>query len=227
MVHYCDVNSLRIGAASAKKLGTENDFFLPETEAFLNQNIETPLSRLVSKIVNLCNDVVPNIIISEEETSILKDYILSLLSRNNLFQRSVKDNFTFGQFLPDKEIRSFSVQYTLQKTQTDKNPFQNYNIGIIHILRKSIDRSLVVPRNGFYMTDSINNSSTVVAPLSPNSAVCLCDKQNIFHVIDDDASLDDLNLKAFFYEKQLSQGFIATNNKQELQHIKHIIESMS
>lgn len=168
--HYFkyDISSNEVKKAFPRKTFTEKDYYSEKMELALNQQIETPLKKLLVRVKSLPND--PEVFTIDSELIDLGwNYLCSLLARSPNLHKTYSSHLYFGQFAMtiqqqhDKAVRSgihlagewlndknFDFSFILNHTST---PFMIPTRGIIEC--------------------AINHVLCLVAPLNPWCAILL------------------------------------------------------
>lgn len=224
-LHYLSIYDSKIYRGYAKTLNTKLGYYSNETEEILNTCIETPFSRVVEKILK--HDFSSNLDITQKENVIIKDFLVSLLSRNPQMYNEIKNNSVFLQFMSieDVEKHDFAVDMVMQY---GRNLFDDY---YVFLVKNITHLPFVLPMCGVYHF-TYNDHNANIFPFSPEFAFMLLPKELAVHwvkdntrfviLINDEQYIRKFNLYAYLEQKEMEYptdvfgGWVASNNEDVL-----------
>ena len=230
-VFHLDLTLQRIRSCSSDILGTEYGYFSDEMEQYLSKKIEKPFSELVSSVRAFLNSDCPllEMPIAFEDTC--KRYISSAMYRSGLALKMLIQGSVTAPFVSAQENHDDLVRVGLQHNNGIFPQLADYEM-IVLVNRTQVQ--FVVPRNCFFEVSS-HSVKCLIAPISPDCALCLAPKEFRREIIEDAESrmgfLDNAedvwvsNNHALQFEYVFNHGFVAAANKTELQNLLKYLNS--
>lgn len=216
---YCyDVNSGEIKKGHAKSLNTEENYYSEDTEKFLSNCIENPMSTIIKAFEKAENK---KICLPNNYDSIVINYARALICRGQRIKRSVAKNSISYQFLDEQSKNNYNVNAGLYHAEKE-GLFDGYSIELL--LNRS-DIPLVLPLCGIYECHT-KYTTFLVIPVTPIYAFILIPgKSEHFkeafspsvhcsEVESDFVML--LNEIAFYTEIDTNKMFVVSNCQKEL-----------
>lgn len=228
-VFHLDLDKRRIRSCSSDKLGAEYGYYSEAMEQYLNQTIETPFSKLAASVKKfLDNDHYNEMPLTVENTC--KRYVSAAMYRSGLALNELMQGSITAPFCAEQENHDDLVFWGLQH---NGGVFPQLTDFEMIVLVNQTKVQFVVPRNCFYEVSS-HSVKCIVAPISPNCALCLAparyrreiieDKESRLGYLDDPEDINISNIHALQYEYVFNHSFVAAADKAELEDLKKYLE---
>ena len=221
----------RISSCGADKLGIEKGYFSEEVEAFLNENIEQPFSRIVKKINLLINNERDSIVISPQDKKAVCDFLRSAIARStkayNEFLSQSATAIIFEKNNPQSNHDAFVCSF-LQHTINSMLSLDNHRLVV---LTNSSNVHFAVPRNCFYFVNSCGVACFIL-PISPKGVIAYVPNDyngaalGDYLVVSDCKDVEYLNEVALKTELFFNGDFIVSDQKEELERLKLVALSI-
>ncbi len=210
-VFYYDLKKDAIKMKGPGALGVEEDYFSKQIETKLNKEVETPCSRILSKMKK---ESINNIKLSEKEEYDIKKFFSVSMFRSNFASEDFRYNSIFAQWLPDQITHDFLVDASL-----DGEIIEYVNCRSVSVLNNQSEISFVTSRNG-YTIISANNFELIIMPFTPFRAIALIpmdrEEKNTIIPIPDPDDIKYINEQIASFEYIYNKDFIISTNKEEL-----------
>jgi len=230
---YYDVQNKHVGTkGTAKSINTEFGYYSKETENFLQNEIETPFSKILKYIITLnLNDLsTTDVYFNVDMKEPILDFIYSLIVRAPSFHQMMKESEKMLENYTNHEKRDFIIKSGL-KIAEENNIFNEY---IITFMINRTKISFVLSMNGIY-NYSFNGHSTINLPLTPNVTISLIHKnysQRVIHedgaismfIIDDPEKIMKMNSVSFLSQIKHNWGYVVCPQRDELDRLKRVYE---
>ena len=224
-VYYLDLNDLRIRSCSSRLLGTEHGYYSKAMEEYLNREIETPFSKIVSETVLFAQKRTEKIFINDAYENTIKKYMTAAMARSRRCLNSfMKASSTAALLDPQANHDSVVLFSTLQNGGIN-TVIQNHEV---HLIVNESERVFVVPRNCFYSFE-YKECTCYALPISPICVITLVpesypidyygEEACYLHVIDNANTVWEFNCSALNYEMSYNNSFVASARKQELNEL--------
>lgn len=229
-VFYLDVETGKIGLAGAGVLGTEHGYYSNEQEAYLNKEVESPLTSLAAKVRAFSKKDKGTLTLRKSEEIVLKKYITAAMARSKLSLDAFLSASITADLCTDQQNHDDIVLFSTMKNGGVAEIFENH---FLVVLINKTEENLVVPRNCFYALAS-NGFECIVAPISPKCALCLfppeyadnyslSEDYRLCHV-DNTEDIELMNKRALMYEYMYNKTFVASATRKELEKLATCLE---
>lgn len=222
---YYDVEKNIIGTGGhAKSLNTQIGYYSLCTEAFLNSNVEKPLSDFLKEIdaIDFDQDV---IIISSPKKDAICTFIYSLIARSPSILSKANEYEAFWSLLCEHDRHDFAAEQGIILAQ-EKKLLNDYRLTFTY--NKSV-KPFVLPMIGMY-SFIFHGLKHIIIPISPRLAITLIENdsnnhkenQNILQLyyVEDTAVIDQYNILAFNTQCREKAGYVVSHNKQILEELR-------
>ena len=183
-VYHLDLNKRRIRSCSSDILGTKYDYYSDEMEQCLNQTVETPFSQLAASVKKFVDNDQHYIEMPLTVENTCKRYVSAAMYRSGLALNELMQSSITAPFCTEQENHDDLVFWGLQHND---GVFPQLTDFEMLVLVNQTKVQFVVPRNCFYEVSS-HNVKCIVAPISPNCALCLAPGHYRREIIEDKES---------------------------------------
>lgn len=221
---YClCLKIIEITEEKINELGTEKDFYSVEVEKELCDNIEQPTGIVLKKILEWGSSN-KNINLNSDDKKHIVKYIRYLLYRSDKFVQEINKESILSKTLGSLEKNElFKLDDIVPSLRDSLNKYD------VNLIINNTDVNFVIPRNGFYQYKNI-----IIFPFSPRKALCLLtfDEMKKYisdgfvnHLkVDDNLTIQTLNKRALFMEKEMNNEFIIAKCKDELEPLLNLLK---
>ena len=230
-VFYYDIKTQLIRSTASGKLGVEFGYYSDAIENYLNQEIETPISKLITKILPFSLGKVQSFQLSYEMEYTFKKYITAAIARSNQ-SNELLYKYSYTAFLVDEQINHDDLVFA--STQYNGGIHPKIEKSKMFIVINRSNRKFVVPRNCFYIVHS-RGKPCIIAPISPYCSLELVPENNKtgndspdevtrLEFIDNPDIVKRMNQHAFQQEYIINSSFVASSDKKELEELQLYFE---
>ncbi len=224
-VYYFDLKKRKILEEKINKLGTEPDYYYPETEFYLHKEVESKAGDVYMLLKSISKTMSPFQLTEEDTKNIQRLFAYSLLRGEGLKKETINKSI-YLQLFSEKDQTALIIgtpQHVLKY-------FSNYFADIL-INKSFVD--FVLPHSCMYPLSSVSKKSNIkirywCMPISPKCCVLLIPKEhlkifmngNIIRglYIESDDELREYNDFAFEWENINGKKFIV-GDKVELNRL--------
>ena len=175
---YYDVSKKIPGTnGHARSINTQVGYYSEDTEEYLNENVETPLSRIISIVDNINFDD-PEIILDEDVLHTIRVYFYSLIARNPLILKTMNDNSIFYQFFTEQEQHDMAAVSGINLAE------QADILGdwVITFCVNKTETPFILPVCGCYEI-RYSGIHAMMLPVSPYVQIVFIEPKGIEHII--------------------------------------------
>lgn len=224
-VYHLDLSINRIQSCGSDRLGAEYGYFSDEMEKYLNKTVENPFSKLAADVRKFVENGEPYMEMPLDMEDVCKRYISAAIYRSGLALNILMQDSITAPYCSDQENHDDLVFCGLQHNNGVFPQLVDYEMMVL--INRTKER-FVVPRNCFFEVFS-HKVKCIVAPISPNCALCLApknyrrdiikDTEPRLGFIDDSGDICTSNIYALQYEYVFNHSFVAAANRSELQNL--------
>lgn len=219
-VFYLDLKDNSIKEEKIKRIGTEKDYFSPNIEKFLSDNIESNIGEVCKKLKEFRKGKRKEISISYKEEESIKKFLKYSLIRSSRVIRTVNEASDISSL-----IGGYSANDMLSLVNFEKadNFFEDYRVDILEN-RTKVD--FVISRNVFYSLMVKGKQTKYVFPITPKIAFVMInnevyrnnkdDRSHQYLAISDNEKIKIMNLRANIEEQRYNNDFVIAYRKDEL-----------
>lgn len=169
-VYYLDIQTGRILEEKINKLGTKPEYYYPETEDFLNKEVENKVGDVYRKLKDVAKDD-SNFQLTGLDFQNIKRLFSYALIRGEKYQQEMKKSSTYPQFLHDKLQTELIIR-------TPQHVEEFFNGNFVNILVNKSGVDFVLPHSCMYLMSSITKQpheelKIWCMPISPKCSVLL------------------------------------------------------
>lgn len=228
-VYYLDLKTGIILEEKINKLGTMPDYYYPETEEFLANEVESKVGDVLALIKKAAKNIQSIEITEEDDNNIKKLFAYTFLRSDGLKNETVNGS-SYLKYLPEKEQIELILKHPNFAIRLFSDFFSN-------ILINESTVNFVLPHNCVYSISSINKTNNedfnfLCMPISLDCCVILIPnkhrdkyiKGNSFYglsLVSDDI-VKDFNNRALASERTNSKRFII-GDRVELQRLSTLL----
>ncbi|MBR2564368.1 MAG: hypothetical protein IKE29_07075 [Paenibacillus sp.] len=225
-IHNLRLQDEIIYLTGASKLGTGFGYYSDNTEQHLNQEFESPFSRLAASVRKYVQSNERCLHLQDEEETCFKRFVTMQMTRSGFALETMMKNSVAASFLTPQTNHDALVSISSKIDDGQLPLFDDYSMAII--INKSCVQ-FVAPRNCFY-TALFHGIEIVVVPITPICALSLIpseltNESRIIYVLND-SDAERYNIRALVYEyvyNRHSNGFIAAARRKELESLLDIL----
>ena len=164
-VYFWDLEKGWILNRHAESINTEEGYYSEKMEAFLRDNIETPLGHILGFIKRI-EQKDPRFTMGNEKKDIIRRYVYALIARSGKMLTLINEKSIYAQFLSKQEQHDHAVISGLQGA-VDLDLFGNWEITFIE---NHTSIPFVLPLCGTY-SFSFNGDTMFSVPVTPHYAI--------------------------------------------------------
>lgn len=220
-----DTEKNTINRGHAKSVNTQVDYYSEKVEAQLNEEIETPLGKILQEIEQIeLSD--PKFSLTEEQWNVIKQYTYALLARSKRLHELITEKRKFS-YLHSEESNHDSAFLISQDILLGKNEFGEH---FITLLNNFTNIPFVLPLCGSYKV-GFGGTEMTCLPIMPKVAIVLVEKQLEAHFLKNekicfiklDKEEDALFLNRVALQAAKSDGCnrVVSNSQEILCRMKH------
>lgn len=227
-LYYYDVCQQAIrNKGHAKSINTKEGYYSDDTEEYLEQNIETPFSKLLQIIDGIdledafaIRSIAPHK--AREIDEIVKNFVYALISRAPSMIKEIDSHACYLQFLPEQDKRNSYVRWAFSAGK-EKDPFSSFRTSFTI---NQTEHPFVLPVCGLYEPRIKGGIDYISLPISPKVTFSLIPKQLIeafgtipIFVIERKEEVYIYNKSAFDVQKSKGWGYIVAPTRDALEEL--------
>lgn len=225
-LYYYDVEKQLIGTkGSAKNINTAYGYYSPETEKFLEKEIEAPFGKIL-KYLNIKEfGEKTEVVIDFDIAETTLNFIYALVVRSPSFHKMMISEENILNTLSAEDRRNYIIQTGIRIAK-ENNLLHEY---IVTFIINHTDIPFVLSMNGIY-NYTLNGYPVINLPISPNVTISLIHKDYSHKVIQNDGAVTMyqilnpenimlMNNQAFSFQVMHNWGYVVSPEKSELERL--------